>query len=642
MNGNTLNFPSFQSSSINAPIGRPVATPRNAPHEFVNHKRRAAEVLISNPNRHGAGHQGAAPMVRISMGLKSGIPSEVDYSLSQLVRISFESGDELRAEAYPGLSEALFEKLATIQPLASTCYPEGAGELLSDSKFVKLLEKINEAALVLRNMSLQPDNARYFSRLKNGRQIIVACMNLPGQSCLIELKHYILDMVEAMAIHFSLAVDDDLFPTLHANLLSDDRGLVLGSLRAICRLVMGRDEANCIGQINKLAIDRVKALIMLEDEDLVSACLDFLYQYTTNEENVEKLIQPPDGIEIVKQLTRLLLHQAVPGDQVVFLTGSLKPIIKTTVIPNLPQEIVNDLLSYAEPDRAAKWMRCCFEEDSNADITQIALWQAYQARFTEYVAAGRPLLPAAEFIKNVSVAFNNASAMVLPIPGGGQKFIIKGIKPRETPMSIKGQVYLACKWITVTNINNTTGTDTAQAQQQQPTQPTKCPAQLATPQDLWVHILKDHLSPPDPTQQPQAKLFCNWGGCERFHPTGDSDRRKVIAHVRTHMPETNPPKITPHPSSRYPSASDWSEDPKQIKLVIRRNQTGIDDRGEAAGIPLTAVLVLRNVARRGMFNGKELLSGERPILFEIMAVNKPLATYIADLLVEEDEVGVDD
>ncbi|PWW72381.1 hypothetical protein C7212DRAFT_360184 [Tuber magnatum] len=598
MNGNTLNFPSFQSSSINAPIGRPVATPRNAPHKFVNHKHRAAEVLISSPNRHGAGHQGAALMVRISMGLKSGIPSEVDYALSQLVRISFDSGDELRAEAYPGLSEALFEKLATIQSLANTCYPEGAGELLEDSKFVKQLEKINEAALVLRNMLLQPDNARYFSRLKSGRQIIVACMNLPGQSCFIELKHYILDMVEAM-IHFSLAVDDDFS----------------GSLREICRLVMGRDEANCIGQINKLAIDRIKALIMLEDEDLVSACLDFLYQYTTNEENMEKLIQPPDGIEIVKQLTRLLLHQAVPGDQVVYLTGSLKPIIKTTVIPNLPQEI----------------------EDSTADITQIALWQAYQARFIEYVATSRPLLPAAEFIKNVSVAFNNASAMVLSIPGGSQKFIIKGIKPRETPMSVKGQVYLACKWATATNSNNTTGTETAQAQQQ-PAQPTKCPAQLATPHDLWVHILKDHLSPPDPTQQPQAKLLCDWGGCERFHPAGDSDRRKVIAHARTHMPEPSPPKNS-NPSSRQ---NDWLDDPKQIKLVIRRNQTGIDDRGEAAGVPLTAVLVLRNVARRGMFNGKELLSGERPVLFEIMAVNKPLSNYIADLLVEEDEGVTDD
>ena len=60
-------------------------------------------------------------------------------------------------------------------------------------------------------------------------------------------------------------------------------------------------------------------------------------------------------------------------------------------------------------------------------------------------------------------------------------------------MSVKGQVYLACRCVTATN-SNTTGTETAQAQQQ-PAQPTKCPAQLAAPQDLRVHILKDHLSP---------------------------------------------------------------------------------------------------------------------------------------------------
>jgi len=101
-------------------------------------------------------------MVRISIGLKSSIHSEVGYALSQLVRISFDSGDELRAEAYPGLSGALFEKPATIQSLANTCYPEGAGELLEDLKFVKQLEEVSRAALVLRNMSLQSDNARYF------------------------------------------------------------------------------------------------------------------------------------------------------------------------------------------------------------------------------------------------------------------------------------------------------------------------------------------------------------------------------------------------------------------------------------------------------------------------------------------------
>lgn len=298
-------------------------------------------------------------MVRISMGLKSGIPGEVDYSLGQLVRISFESGDELRAESYPGLAEALFEKLGTLEALVANRHTDGAGEVLEDVEFTNQLEKINEAALVLRNMSLQMDNAQYFSRLKNGRKIVVDCMNLPNQSSFIELKHYVLDMVEAMAIYFSLSVEDELFSSLHANLLSDDRGLLLGSLRAICRFIMGRDEANRIGEIQQAAVDRIKNLLMLEDEDLVSACLDFLYQYTANEDNVEKLTQPPEGAQLVKQLMRLLLYQAVPGEQVVWLTKAQKLPPKNTVIPNLPQEIVNDLLSYTEPERAAKWLVSC-------------------------------------------------------------------------------------------------------------------------------------------------------------------------------------------------------------------------------------------------------------------------------------------
>jgi chromatin structure-remodeling complex subunit RSC9 len=156
-------------------------------------------------------------------------------------------------------------------------------------------------------------------------------------------------------MYLSPSFEDQLFPALRANLLSDDRGLLLGSLRAMCRLVVGRDEANRIGQVQQAAIDRIKSLIMLEDEDLVSACLDFLYQYTANEENVEKLMQQPYGIELIKQLMRLLLYQAIPGEQVVWLTRLQKPLARNTTIPTLPQEIVNDLLSFPEPERAAKW-----------------------------------------------------------------------------------------------------------------------------------------------------------------------------------------------------------------------------------------------------------------------------------------------
>ncbi|KAL7275639.1 hypothetical protein RUND412_001399 [Rhizina undulata] len=604
------NLPVFQSITVNAPIGRPVATPRNAPHEFVGQKRASLELNTSNNRlRIGAGHQGAQLMTRIAMGLRSGIETEVNFGLSHLVRLSFEYAEDLTIDHLPGIPECLFEKLGSIEALMSEYSWAGLEETMEHTHFTTQLEKINEAALILRNMSFNEDNAKYFSRLESARKTVVMVMNLPNHPNLMELKHYVHDLTESMASHLTLSYDDPLFDALHANLLSDDRGLLLSSLRAICRLLMGRDEFNILGKINKSAIERIQRLLLIDDEDLISACLDFLYQYTANDENVERIMRPPEGVELVRHLVRLLLYHADPTQTTYLLKSLQKPQPQPREIPDLPTEIVNDLLGYTEPERAAKWMRCCFEEDQNADITQIALWQAYQNRFNEYVAQGRPLLPAAEFIKNVSVAFSNASAMVLSMPPG-QKFIIKGIKARETPMSIKGHVYLACKWLIGS-----------------PTDPNaKCTTQVATPQDLWAHVLQKHLSPPQPGEE-QKMLFCRWGACTRFGNDGEKDRRKVVAHVRTHMPDVLP-------MQGRQQFGELTMEERDNRLEIRRQETTKDDRGDAAGVPLTAALVLRNISRRGNGGCREVVESFREDLYEVMALNKPLVTYVADLLLE--------
>jgi chromatin structure-remodeling complex subunit RSC9 len=249
-------------------------------------------------------------------------------------------------------------------------------------------------------------------------------------------------------------------------------------------------------------------------------------------------------------------------------------------------------------------MRCCFEEDPDADITQIALWQAYQARFNEYVGQGFPLLPAAEFIKNVSVAFQNASAMVLPTPQG-QKFIIKGIRARETPMNVKGHVYLACKWFQVPG-----------------NAVSRCTAQLATPQDLWAHILDTHLPPP--TEGHQQPLSCNWAGCSRFSRP-ETNRERVALHVRTHLPDRG----LGGPFSR--EEQEVMEDP-DARVIIQRCETTKDERGEAAGIPFSSALVLRNIKQRGGPEARELIGSVKNELYEIMTLNKPLAPYVFDLV----------
>jgi chromatin structure-remodeling complex subunit RSC9 len=572
-------------------------------------------------NYFAAGYPGPSLMHRVTMSLKSELPDDVEYAMGQLVRISHDAGDELRAEHWPALCETLFRMLGSVVQLVKV---HGTEDTVYSAEYTEKLEKIINAALILRNMSLNTDNSKRFALVNWPKDILLEGLKLPDYPNLTELRNYLLEITEGVAGWLPFGAGDTLLDVLAEGLGSKDRGKLLGSMRAICRLVVGRDDFNRLGEIPFTYITRITNLLMLEDDELVSACLDFLYQYTTHEENIEKLMQPPEGHELVRQLVRLLLFQGITGEQLVYIKMVKKPRPPVHDIPHLPNEIVQDLLTYAEPERATKWyplsrpplhtqltlyrMRCCFEEDPDADITQIALWQAYQARFNEYVSAGFPLLPAAEFIKNVSVAFQTASAMVLPTTQG-QKFIIKGIRARETPMSTKGHIYLACKWF------NTPGNAVS-----------KCTAQLATPQDLWAHILGTHLTPPADSSVAGRPLWCNWAGCPRFGTDGEKNRFKVIAHVRTHMPDMKKPRTV----SR--EEQEMLDDP-DARVIIRRCQTVTDERGEAGGIPLTSILVLRNLSKRGGATAKMLIDSSREDLAEVMAVNKPLATWVGDLLV---------
>lgn len=127
----------------------------------------------------------------------------------------------------------------------------------------------------------------------------------------------------------------------------------------------------------------------------------------------------------------------------------------------LPEKLYNIIIAFPEPLRATTWLRCCYEpytalsttgeeaKDLTAgEVTQISLWKAYENQF-EAIWKDRQnsswpnLLPAVDFIKNVSSAFPNSEAMVVnmpssdPLQAARKKFIIKGIQPRQFPVSIE-------------------------------------------------------------------------------------------------------------------------------------------------------------------------------------------------------------
>lgn len=294
-------------------------------------------------------------MNRIIMSLKSGLESEINYALNQLVQLSFQAGDELRNDHYPGLASMLFDKVSELEELVKDTRLHGKYDRVDHAEYTNKLERINEAALILRNMSLLQDNAVQFAEMRTPKEIATMALQLPNHPNLVEVKGYMLDMVEAMAHEFMYNPMDPLIDILMGGLDSDDRGILVGSLRALIRYLMGRDEVNRIAQTPLPVLERICAILMLEDEELVSACLDFLYQYTTNEDNVASLLSQKNGVETVRQLIRLLVFQGITGEQLVYVRSHRKQRPPIAEIPLLPPEIVNDLLSFTEPERATKW-----------------------------------------------------------------------------------------------------------------------------------------------------------------------------------------------------------------------------------------------------------------------------------------------
>ncbi|KAK9236092.1 hypothetical protein V1525DRAFT_445120 [Lipomyces kononenkoae] len=674
-------------------------------------------------------------MNRVALAIRSNLPDELDWALQSLVRMSFETPDDLHFDRYPALAPALVEKLNSadqFKDIDTFSFQADDGRMITTDddlglfgasvateKVRKQLDKVLEAALVLRNAAINPENARHLSRSQVCVDALVKCLALPSdRPSLVELRQYCLDIVEAVALFLRpTSSQDSLFRALAGYLSSDDRGVLISALRAIARLVINA-ETNLLQAVDRKIVSRICALILLDDEELLAVCLDFLYQYTAASENIELTGEAVDWRELVQQLIRLLLYQAQEWPQKdARMIGSMilekKP--PPAQPPELPNDLVYELLSFPEPERATQWMRACFEEDAEGDVTQIALWKAYESRFEEFVKQGKKLLPAADFIKNVTTAFRRAAAMVVTLPGGQQKFIIKGIRPREVPMSLKGELYVKCQWApTSPDSPKCTGAypsikdmyahiltvhvpsaepSQPPAQQSAPPQPASgtaspsipapatngngvispagqatngVPTQVAGAESgVAASELHENTVPPTsaptvaepaldstaeesalqpspglpagPPHEPQpVRYFCHWNGCTRFSPNGDTDRRKVISHIKTHIPDADHNKPLAYNTHSPPLQTTASGTLTLDTAILSQNvvlvskSTMVDEHGEATGIPLTSCLILRNIARSE--TGKRLLSGLETELIGVAAVNTPLRNYIADLL----------
>lgn len=525
-----------------------------------------------------------------------------------------ERGDKYRFEGFPGLAEGLIEKVLEVSSLFykvdwEILYTEdgemakgntingvdGTPDILKKiasltkldvddniqtAEFSDAMLQINEAALTMRNMVMLEENAQYVSEMLPLRDFLSIALNLPNVDSVVELKHYALDIAEQITKYLHLDETDPLYRSLLEQIRGVDRGAILTSLRAVSRISMTLEENNLLPGVPKDIVQNIIDWTLLNDEDLVHACLDFLYQYTAVVGNVDFIISEIPVEPLVNQLIRLLMHGARACENKVPLAREYKLPAPVVMTP-LPRELRAQLLKFAEPERSSHWLRCLFEEDPDEAVLQIDLWSAYQACFLPRSGeTGNPLLPAADFIKNVSTTFAEKAAAQVQ----DQKFVIKGIRIRRTPVDLKGEEYSKCSW-------RQNGVD-------------ECGQFFMSPEEMYKHILKSHLSATELEggrfENTDLKAHCLWGRCHRFKSEPATKLAQIAAHIKVHLP--------PRPSSSPKESSDISGPPPAKRMkpsyiispprqIFKYQNTAIDERQDAAGIPLSAVLVLRNLAR---------------------------------------------
>ncbi|KAI4113536.1 MAG: hypothetical protein LQ338_008160 [Usnochroma carphineum] len=629
----------------------------------------------------GCGYEGPNIYVRTLQALRSGIPAEQEYALHHLVKISHERGDKFRFEAFPNLAEALAEYVlgitseyygihwridymgedksinalngiygtpGLVERLKSLPRIDVADELEPKEKSMHF-EKVKEAGLTMRNLSLMEDNAKYLSEMTETRDMLTIILSLPDDPRLIELKHYMLDVAETVTRYWVMPEDDPLYRILLDEVKhSSDRGAILTSLRAICRISMNLKDNNNLLSVPMAIIEKLGSYLLLQDEELVGAALDFLYQYTAVPSNVAILLFHANNPKyrlapLIRELCRLLRYGEVEIQDKVLLQHAI-PALPAEKIPEVPNDLLRQLLQMDEPERSNTWLKCVFEEHKDSEITQIALWQAYQSRFTPYSNGAIPnapgLLPAAEFIKNVSLIFENATAQV--VNGQTSKFIIKGIRPRRIPVDTNQRLYLRCHW-------------------QPPAAVKPCFEFFPEPEDLYNHILSAHLGVkrhPEGSGEKAGKwdtsdghtiddsLDCHWGGCLRFTngtPRLEKTKGRVARHVKLHLPggdlkdpkkasANRTPAIPTYPFRPNNLGPNGRHDPSILvgpdgKTPLARSEidergreaiyetfsyyhTPVDEHGDPAGLSLSAILVLRNLARNIPKAAELLRNGE--------------------------------
>ncbi|KAF9359284.1 Chromatin structure-remodeling complex protein rsc9 [Mortierella sp. AD094] len=505
------------------------------------------------------GHQN-----RILLSLKSDLPNEIDWAFSRLISLSYE-WNEFSLNMIPGL---LNELLSFAQPFFDwwTSLETREHEELMDEDLLNIsdthnMERILQVFHILRNLSFLEHNTVILTEHSVFRKMLQQGLSMPPSTQLNELRVYCLDTLECLSIHITLRSKFDVYlRELHRLLQTNDKAMILGSLRALTRLAANEHNEKILSDIDPEIIDRISQLLLVQDEELIGATLDYLYQFSS--------FHGDAAVQIAKNFPGNIVSALVQ-----FLSWGSPKSLPAPVTVDPAQQILH------EPYRALHWLQSNFESNPQAYIYESELFKLYQTKFLQH----GPMLRSADLVTVSRVGFPKMETNYVQEAEGMPPIqVIKGIAKKHWVDFSGADDRVICRWI-------------------------GCQAVVSTEAELFKHAVQEHIPPT------MGLYTCQWLSCRRF-TTPTHDRQTVVKHLKTHFPLT-------------PSVKPFSNRPRWFDM--RPNVLEVPNR-ELAGIPLTAVFVLRNLSRQKR-NQKLFLPYEES-LARIMGEFPRMAAFIVDIL----------
>ncbi|KAJ3192815.1 Chromatin structure-remodeling complex protein rsc9 [Irineochytrium annulatum] len=597
------------------------------------------------------------PHNRLLLSLQSGLPNEVDWAFNKLVKLSYTCPPQVRIEKVLGLldciiahSEPFFEQLklntaldnfeTTLETESWTQKKPGKHLLLpvfneftvfNNKESAELMERVMQVMHILRNFSFLDDTARFFITQHSILTILAKALALPPFSNYIEIKIHALEIFENLAPYLQLRGKNDFYlACLRKMVFEQDRALVLGSLRSLRSLFLQEINHTCLMSLESDFYARMFQLLLVKDEEIVYNVLEImLIQTGLGPEASAKLIAAAPT-NIVRMLSSVLhLREKIPTAE------ARQPLAQQNPNAQRPNAIQSIIPNAMGQDWIGGWLRSFYEPSPDQQVYMKDIKRQLDEWCT---VTSRPLITLDAFCVEIRRCWPGKVTVdvalpvlrgVRKVPMAAPRHMQSGLQPGSMPssnndemeddldgmeevlaegdanqtgnmndFSVDSMVSVAddtsdtrCRW---TNLGDRLSV------------PDECKQQFVSDKDLFQHVALSHLPPNG------SRFQCRWKNCTALdaYPL---PRDKALSHFQIHLGP--------------PAKSTFGTPPAPPKVL-----TVSDDSDDLKGVPLTSLLVMRNLARNP--RNRELFTAYEIDLANAMTNNPKISKFVADVLYE--------